>query len=61
MIALRLAVPADFEAVVSSSRTDRPVFKGELNPIFQGRHKAPDRACAWMRLNERQLLTAEKP
>jgi len=32
---LRMAVPSDFEAAVAK-RTDRPVFQGELNPIFQG-------------------------
>jgi alpha-mannosidase len=56
---LRLAVPAEFEAVVSK-RTDQPVFKGELNPIFQGIYSSRIELKGWMRLLERQLLTAEK-
>jgi alpha-mannosidase len=56
---LRLAVPSEFEAAVSK-RTDRPVFKGELNPIFQGIYSSRIELKGWMRLLERQLLTAEK-
>ena len=52
---LRLAVPADFEAVISR-RADRPVFKGELNPIFQGIYSSRIELKTWMRLTERQLL-----
>ncbi len=40
---MRMAVPADFEAAIAG-RTDRPVWKGELNPIFQGHLQQPDRA-----------------
>ena len=57
--AMRMAVPADFEAAIAG-RTDRPVFKGELNPIFQGIYSSRIEFKAWMRLMERQLLTAEK-
>ena len=57
--AMRMAVPADFEAAIAG-RTDRPVFKGELNPIFQGIYSSRIELKAWMRLMERQLLTAEK-
>jgi alpha-mannosidase len=57
--AMRMAVPADFEAAIAG-RTDRPVFKGELNPIFQGTYSSRIELKAWMRLMERQLLTAEK-
>ena len=46
---MRLAVPADFEAVISR-RTDRPVFKGELNPIFQGIYSSRIELKAWMRI-----------
>jgi alpha-mannosidase len=56
---IRLAVPAEFEAVISRI-TDRPVFKGELNPIFQGIYSSRIELKNWMRLTERQLLTAEK-
>ena len=57
--AMRMAVPADFEAAIAG-RTDRPVFKGELNPIFQGIYSSRIELKAWMRLMERQLLAAEK-
>ena len=56
---LRLAVPAEFEAVISRL-PDRPVFKGELNPIFQGIYSSRIELKNWMRLTERQLLNAEK-
>ncbi len=56
---LRLAIPAEVEAVISK-RTDLPVFKGELNPIFQGIYSSRIELKSWMRLCERQLLTAEK-
>ncbi len=57
--AIKMAVPADFEAVVAR-RSDRPVFKGELNPIFQGIYSSRIELKNWMRVMERQLLTAEK-
>src|SRR5262249_52844680 len=56
---IKMAVPADFEAVVAR-RNDRPVFKGELNPIFQGIYSSRIELKIWMRGMERQLLTAEK-
>ena len=57
--AMRMAVPADFEAAIAG-RTDRPVWKGELNPIFQGIYSSRIELKAWMRLMEQRLLTAEK-
>ncbi|HZW32610.1 MAG TPA: hypothetical protein VFF52_17990, partial [Isosphaeraceae bacterium] len=57
--AIKLAVPADYEAVVAH-RANRPVFKGELNPIFQGIYSSRIELKDWMRRMERQLLTAEK-
>jgi alpha-mannosidase len=56
---MRIAVPADYEKVVAR-RADRPVFRGELNPIFQGIYSSRIELKNWMRLLERQLLTAEK-
>jgi alpha-mannosidase len=56
---LRLAIPSEFEAAISK-RTDRPVFKGELNPIFQGIYSSRIELKGWMRLLEQKLLTAEK-
>ena len=57
--AMKLAVPADYEAVVAR-HADRPVFKGELNPIFQGIYSSRIELKDWMRRMERHLLTAEK-
>ena len=56
---IRLAVPTDVEAVISR-RTDLPVFKGELNPIFQGTYSSRIELKNWMRRAESQLLSAEK-
>jgi alpha-mannosidase len=58
-LTLRLAVPSEFEAVVAK-RTDRPVYKGELNPIFQGTYSSRIELKRWMRDMEQRLLTAEK-
>ena len=55
---MRLGVPADFEAVVAK-RGDRPVFRGELNPIFQGTYSSRIELKQWMRTLEQKLLTAE--
>jgi alpha-mannosidase len=57
--ALRLAVPSEFEAV-AAKRPDRPVFKGELNPIFQGTYSSRIELKGRMRDLERRLTTAEK-
>ncbi len=56
---MRLAVPSEFEAVVSK-RTDRAVFKGELNPIFQGAYSSRIELKHWIRTLEQKLVTAEK-
>jgi alpha-mannosidase len=57
--AMRMAVPADYEAAVPP-RADWPVFKGELNPIFQGTYSSRIELKSWMRLEEQRILTAEK-
>jgi alpha-mannosidase len=56
---VRLAVPADYEAA-HAERDGWPVFKGELNPIFQGTYSSRIELKEWMRANERRLLNAEK-
>ena len=56
---LRMAVPSDFEKVVAQ-RAERPVFKGELNPIFQGTYSSRIELKHRMRTLERLLSTAEK-
>ena len=55
---MRMAVPADFERAVAVRKL--PVFKGELNPIFQGIYSSRIELKAWMRLLEQKLVTAEK-
>ena len=56
---LRLAVPADFEALVAR-RPDRPVIGGELNPIFQGTYSSRIELKQRTRELERLLTMAEK-
>ncbi|APW59384.1 alpha-mannosidase [Paludisphaera borealis] len=55
----RMAIPAEFEKVVAA-RTDLSVFKGELNPIFQGTYSSRIELKSWIRRMEERLLTAEK-
>jgi alpha-mannosidase len=57
--AVKLAVPSEFEAVVAK-RTDVPVIKGELNPIFQGIYSSRIEVKQWTRNLTRILTTAEK-
>ena len=56
---LRLAVPTDYEAVVAR-RPNRPVVRGELNPIFQGTYSSRIELKQRTRELERLLTTAEK-
>jgi alpha-mannosidase len=56
---VKLAVPSEFEAVVAK-RTDLPVVKGELNPIFQGIYSSRIEVKQWTRNLTRILTTAEK-
>ena len=56
---LRLATPADFEALVAK-REERPVISGELNPVFQGIYSSRIDVKQAMRNSERLLTTAEK-
>lgn len=56
---LQLAVPSDFETVVAQ-RSDRPVIRGELNPIFQGSYSSRIELKQRTRELERLLITAEK-
>ncbi len=57
---LQIAAPADFEAVVKRRPGDRPVVKGELNPIFQGTYSSRIELKQRTRELERLLTTAEK-
>ncbi|HBE42706.1 MAG TPA: hypothetical protein DDW27_16185 [Bacteroidales bacterium] len=56
---LRLAVPTEYEEVINK-RTDRPVIKCELNPIFQGAYSSRIELKQKLRNVERLLTTAEK-
>ncbi|MGC8641033.1 MAG: alpha-mannosidase [Isosphaeraceae bacterium] len=55
---LKMGVPSDFE-VIAAKRTDRPVYRGSLNPIFQGTYSSRIELKQWMRIMEQKLLTAE--
>jgi alpha-mannosidase len=57
---LRFAVPADYEKIVEQQRPDRPVLKGELNPIFQGAYSSRIELKQRTREIERLLITGEK-
>jgi len=56
---LRLAVPTDFEAWVARL-PDRPVVRGELNPVFQGTYSSRIELKQRTRELERLLTMAEK-
>ncbi|MHB8972470.1 MAG: alpha-mannosidase [Pirellulaceae bacterium] len=56
---LRFAVPTDFEALVAE-RPDRPVVRGDFNPIFQGTYSSRIELKQRTRELERLLTTAEK-
>lgn len=56
---LRFAVPSEFEAAMET-RGERPVFRGELNPIFQGIYSSRIELKHRMRDMERRLTAAEK-
>ena len=55
---VRFAVPTDFESI--AAQANRPVIKGELNPVFQGTYSNRIEIKQWMRNLERILTTAEK-
>jgi alpha-mannosidase len=56
---LRMAVPTDFESLVAQ-RPDRPVVRGDFNPIFQGTYSSRIELKQRTRELERLLTTAEK-
>jgi len=57
---LQIAVPADYEAMVSKRRGNPQVVRGELNPIFQGTYSSRIELKQRTRELERLLTTAEK-
>ena len=56
---IRFGVPTQFEEAVMR-RMDLPVFKIDLNPIFQGTYSSRIELKQYMRTDERLLLNAEK-
>ncbi len=58
-LALRLGVPTDYEQLVAR-RGERPVIRGELNPVFQGIYSSRIEVKQWNRNLERLLTGAEK-
>lgn len=57
---LRLATPTEYEAVVERRPVDKPVIRGELNPIFQGAYSSRIVLKQRMRQLEGLLTLAEK-
>ena len=57
---IRIGLPADYEAIVEARPGERPVVKGDLNPIFQGTYSSRIELKQWTRELERLLITAEK-
>jgi alpha-mannosidase len=53
------AVPEDFESLVAK-RTDRPVIRGELNPVYQGGYSSRIDVKQTMREVEGLLISTEK-
>ena len=56
---IRFGVPTDFEAI-AAEQGERPVLKGELNPIFQGIYSSRIEVKQRIRELERLLTTWEK-
>jgi alpha-mannosidase len=58
-LAVKIATPVEFEAV-AAAWTDRPVVRGERNPLFQGVYSSRIEMKQRMREAERLLTSAEK-
>ena len=56
---LRLAVPADFEALVAR-RSDKPIVRGDFNPVFQGTYSSRIELKQRNRELEQLLMADEK-
>ena len=57
---IRIGLPADYQAMVEMRPDERPVVKGDLNPIFQGTYSSRIELKQWTRDLERLLITAEE-
>ena len=57
---IRISLPTDYEAAVEKRSTERPVIKGDRNPIFQGTYSSRIELKQMTRELERLLTAAEK-
>jgi alpha-mannosidase len=55
---VQFGVPTDFESI--AAKTNRPVIRGEFNPVFQGTYSNRIEIKQWMRTLERILTTSEE-
>ena len=56
----QFGIPSEYEALIEKSPMDRPVLRGELNPVFQGAYSTRIELKHWMRDLERTLTSGEK-
>ncbi len=57
---IRFGLASDYQKMIAEKRPERPVFAGELNPVFQGVYSNRIEVKQWMREMERTLTSAEK-
>jgi alpha-mannosidase len=57
---VRFGLPSDYLRLITERRRERPVYAGELNPVFQGVYSNRIEVKQWMREMERILTSAEK-
>ena len=57
---IQIALPADYEAAVKRRGVERPVIRGDLNPVFQGTYSSHIDVKQTVREIERMLTASEK-
>jgi alpha-mannosidase len=57
---VRFGLPTDYQRLITEHGRERPVYVGELNPVFQGVYSNRIEVKQWMREMERILTSAEK-
>ena len=57
---IRIGLPSDYEAIVEKRSVERPLIKGDLNPIFRGTYSSRIELKQMTRELERLLTAAEK-
>ena len=50
---VRFGLPSDYQRLIAEHRRERPVYAGELNPVFQGVYSNRIEVKQWMREMER--------